>query len=83
MNLKKKTKDRRFGEIFPGVFPPHTVIFGCLVVTKHCRGGQSLGVVSGAGAAPGERAGPHSDTALGVHDGGCSSGSSYTWVPCL
>lgn len=30
MNLKKKTRDRRFGEIFPGAFSSHTVVLDAL-----------------------------------------------------
>ena len=37
---------------------------------KHCGGGPSLGAVSAARAVPGERAGPHWDSTLGVHGAG-------------
>lgn len=38
MNLKKKNRERGFGEIFPGAFPSHTD-FGYLVTT-HGRGAR-------------------------------------------
>lgn len=63
MNLKKKIEDRRFGEIFPGAFQPHTVILGALLSQNIAEGAKAWGWSLGL-EQPLERGQDHTQTLL-------------------
>lgn len=56
--MKKKTQNGRFREIFLGALPSHSVTLDALW-SQTLRRGPSLGAVSAAEAAPGDRVGPY------------------------